>query len=186
MTMDEVYAKMDEGAQKAVDHAIHEFSSVNTGKAQPSMVEGVMVEAYGSQMPLKEVAAISTPDPRAIAVQPWDKSVLKSVEKAIQAANLGITPVIVGDVVRLPLPELTKERRQELAKLVGKFAEEARVGVRKARHDAMDALKKLEKESEITEDDLKLGEKEIQAKTDAAIKQVNDRLAEKEADLMQV
>lgn len=184
--MDEVYDKMDEGSQKAVDHAIYEFNSINTGKAQPSMVEGVMVEAYGSQMPLKEVAAISTPDARTIAVQPWDKSVLKSVEKSIQAANLGITPVVVGEVIRLPMPELTKERRQELVKVVHKYAEEARVGVRKARHEAMDALKKLQKESEITEDDLKLGEKEVQSKTDDAIKKINDLLAEKEADLMKV
>jgi len=145
-----------------------------------------MVEAYGSQMPLKEVAAISTPDARTIAVQPWDKSVLKSVEKSIQAANLGMTPVIVGEVIRLPMPDLTKERRQELAKVAHKFAEEARVGVRKSRHDAMDALKKLQKDGEITEDDQKLGEKEVQSKTDNAIKKINDLLSEKESDLMKV
>jgi len=184
--MDEVLAKMDEGAQKAIDHAIHEFNSVNTGKAQPAMVEGVMVEAYGSQMPLKEVAAISTPDARTIAIHPWDKSVMKSVEKSLQAANLGMTPVINGDIIRLPMPELTKERRQEFVKVVSKFAEESRVGVRKARHEAMDALKKLQKDSEITEDDLKVGEKDVQTKTDNAIKKINELLAEKESDLLKV
>lgn len=186
--MDEetVFLQMDEKAEKAVEHTAHEFAGINTGKANPSMVEGIMVEAYGSQMALREMAAITTPDARTIAVQPWDKSVLKSIEKAIMVSNIGITPAVMGDVIRLPLPELTGERRQELVKLVSKQAEEGRVAVRNARRDAMDALKKLQKDGEISEDDLTRDEKEIQSKTDDAIKQINDLLASKEKDLTTV
>lgn len=186
--MDEetIFLQMDEKAEKAVEHTAHEFASVNTGKANPGMVEGIMVEAYGSQMALREMAAITTPDARTIAVQPWDKSVLKSIEKAIMVSNIGITPAVMGDVIRLPLPELTGERRQELVKLVSKQAEEGRVAVRNARRDAMDALKKLQKDGEISEDDLARDEKEIQSKTDEAIKQINDLLASKEKDLTTV
>lgn len=186
--MDEetVFLTMDEKAEKAVGHTASEFGGVNTGKANPGMVEGISVEAYGSQMSLKEMAAITTPDARTIAVQPWDKSTLKAIEKALLASNIGITPAIMGDVIRLPLPELTGERRQELVKVVSKQAEDGRVAVRNARRDAMDALKKLQKDGEITEDDLKSGEKEIQATTDKSIKQINELLAAKEKDLTTV
>lgn len=186
MDLDTVFLQMDEKADKAVDHTAHEFASVNTGKANPAMVENIVVEAYGSQMALREMAAITTPDARTIAVQPWDKSVLKNIERSIQAANIGITPAVMGDVIRLPLPELTGERRQELVKLVGKYAEDGRVGVRNARRDSMESLKKLQKDGDISEDDLKRGEKEIQSKTDAAIKRINDLLAAKEKDLTTV
>jgi ribosome recycling factor len=186
--MDEetVFLTMDEKADKAVEHIAHEFAAVNTGKANPGMVEGIVVEAYGSQMALKEMAAITTPDARTIAVQPWDKSTLKAIEKAILASNIGITPAIMGDVIRLPLPELTGDRRQELVKLVSKQAEDGRVAVRNARRDAMDALKKLQKAGDITEDELKTDEKEIQETTDNAIKKINDLLAAKEKDLTTV
>lgn len=186
--MDEetILLQMDEKADKAIEHAAHEFAGVNTGKANPGMVEGIMVEAYGSQMALREMAAITTPDARTIAVQPWDKSVIKSIEKAILTSNIGITPAVMGDVIRLPLPELTGERRQALVKVVGKQAEEARVAVRNARRDAMDALKKLQKDGDISEDDLKRDEKDVQAKTDEAIKRINEMLASKEKDLTTV
>ncbi|MBD5778465.1 ribosome recycling factor [Pelagicoccus sp. NFK12] len=186
--MDEetVFLTMDEKAEKAVEHTANEFAAVNTGKANPGMVEGIQVEAYGSQMALKEMAAITTPDARTIAVQPWDKSTLKAIEKAILASNIGITPAIMGDVIRLPLPELTGDRRQELVKLVSKQAEDGRVAVRNARRDAMDALKKLQKAGEITEDELKTDEKEIQETTDNSIKKINDLLAAKEKELTTV
>ncbi|MDQ8205693.1 ribosome recycling factor [Pelagicoccus sp. SDUM812003] len=186
MDEDTVFLEMDEKAGNAVEHTAQEFAGVNTGKANPGMVEGIMVEAYGSKMALREMAAITTPDARTIAVQPWDKSVIKSIEKAIQVSNIGITPAVMGDVIRLPLPELTGERRQELVKLVSKQAEEGRVAVRNARRDAMDTLKKLQKDGEITEDDLKRDEKEIQAKTDDAIKKINDLLEAKEKELTTV
>lgn len=186
--MDEetVFLTMDEKAEKAVAHTASEFAGVNTGKANPGMVEGITVDAYGSQMALKEMAAITTPDARTIAVQPWDKSTLKAIEKALLASNIGITPAVMGDVIRLPLPELTGERRQELVKVVSKQAEDGRVAVRNARRDAMDSLKKLQKDGEITEDDLKSGEKEIQTTTDDSIKKINDLLAAKEKDLTTV
>lgn len=186
--MDEetVFLTMDEKVEKALDHTANEFAGVNTGKANPGMVEGLAVEAYGSQMSLKEMAAITTPDARTIAVQPWDKSTLKAIEKAILMSNIGITPAIMGDVIRLPLPELTGERRQELVKVVSKQAEDGRVTIRNARRDAMDTLKKLQKAGDITEDELKTDEKEIQTKTDEAIKKINDLLASKEKDLTTV
>ncbi|HAT59816.1 MAG TPA: ribosome recycling factor [Opitutae bacterium] len=186
MDEDEIFLNFEEGVEKATEYAAHEFSAVNTGKANPHMVEGIMVEAYGSTMPIRDMAAISTPDNRTIAITPWDKGTLKAIEKAIQTSNIGITPAIMGDIIRLPLPELTGDRRQELVKLVGKHAEAARVGVRKARHDAMDAIKKLQKDGEISEDNLKRCEKEIQTGTDNGIKKINDLLAAKEKDLLTV
>lgn len=186
MEVAQINKQMDTEAGKAVDFAIHEFNSVNTGKASPSMVEHLQVEAYGSMMQLKEMAAINTPDMRTIVIQPWDKSMLKPIEKAIQAANLGMNPVIQGEIIRLPMPDLTGDRRQEMVKVVSRFAEEARVGVRKARQHAMDALKKSQKDGVISEDELKRGEKDIQSKTDASIKKINDLLAQKEKDLLKV
>lgn len=186
MDEDEIFLKFEEGLEKAVEHATREFAAVNTGKANPTMVEGVMVEAYGSQMAIRDMAAISTPDNRTIAITPWDKGTLQAIEKALLTSNIGITPAIMGDVIRLPLPELTGERRQELVKLVSKHAEDARVGVRKARHDAMDGIKKLQKDGEISEDDLKRCEKEIQQSTDDTTKKINDLLAAKEKDLLTV
>ncbi len=186
--MDEetIFLQLEEKAEKAIEHAAHDFAAINTGKANPGMVEGITVEAYGSHMALKEMAAITTPDARTIAVQPWDRSVLKAIEKAIQTSNLGITPAVMGDIIRLPLPELTGERRQELAKVASKHAEDARVAVRNARREAMDSLKKLQKDGELSEDDLKRCEKDVQTTTDESIKKINDLLAAKEKDLTTV
>jgi len=186
MDEDEIFMTFEEGIEKASDHAAREFSAVNTGKANPSMVEGILVEAYGSKMAIRDMAAISTPDNRTIAITPWDKGTRQAIEKALQTSNIGITPAVMGDVIRLPLPDLTGERRQELVKLVNKHAEDARVGVRKARHDAMDHIKKLQKDGGISEDDLKRCEKEIQTSTDDAIKKIHDLLASKEKDLLTV
>jgi ribosome recycling factor len=167
---------------KALDHTLHEFGGIHTGKATPSMVEGVMVEAYGSQMRLKECAAITTPDARLIQVQPWDPGLVKAVEKAIQAANLGFNPVVDGKLVRIPLPEMSRERRQEFVKTAHRLAEEGRVQVRTLRRDALENLKK----AKLPEDEGKRLEKEIQAATDKAIKDINDHLARKERELLTV
>lgn len=183
---DAVINKVKAEMQKALEHTIHEFSGLNTGKASPAMVESVTVEAYGSMMRLQEVAAITTPDARTIRIEPWDKSVIKAIEKAIQAANLGLNPVVDGNIVRCPIPELSKERRKDMAKIAGGQAEDGRVGVRAARRDAMDALKKLQKDGDITEDDLKLYEKDVQKLTDDYTQKINDALKEKESELMQV
>jgi ribosome recycling factor len=168
--------------KKAVDYTLHEFSSIHTGKATPAMVEGVMVEAYGSMMRLKECAAISTPDPRLIQVQPWDAGLVKSVEKAIQAANLGFNPIVDGKLIRIPLPDMSRERREEFVKTAHRQAEEGRVHVRNVRRDAHEAAKK----AKLPEDESKRLEKDIQVATDKSIKDINDHLAHKEKELLQV
>ena len=172
--------------KKAVDHTLHEFSTLHTGKASPSMVEGVMVEAYGSMMPLKGCAAITTPDPRMIQVQPWDKGLLRAIEKALQMANIGVNPVVDGSLIRLPFPDLSRERRQEFVKTANRLAEEGRVAVRHIRRDAMEAAKKLRKDSKISEDEEKRLEKDVQTATDKAIKDIDASLAHKEKDLLTV
>ena len=172
--------------KKAIEHTFHEFSTIHTGKASPAMVESVLVEAYGSTVPLKGCAAITTPDARMIQIQPWDKSLIRAVEKALQVANIGVNPVIDGSVVRLPFPELSRERRQELVKTAHRLAEEGRVSVRHIRRDAMEGAKKLKKDGKISEDDEKRIEKEVQVATDKAIKDIDAVLAAKEKELMTV
>lgn len=168
--------------KKSVDHTLHEFSSIHTGKATPAMVESVVVEAYGSMTPLKQCAAISTPDPRLIQIQPWDATLIKSIIKGIQEANLGFNPVPDGKVIRIPLPEMSRERRQEFVKNAHRLAEEGRVQVRNVRHGALDTMKK----AKLPEDEAKRLEKDIQAATDKAIADINSHLANKEKELLTV
>jgi ribosome recycling factor len=168
--------------KKAVDHTLHEFSAIHTGKATPQMVEGVMVEAYGSMTPLKQCAAISTPDARLIQIQPWDVSLTKAIAKGVVDANLGLNPIIDGKVIRLPLPEMSRERRQEFVKTAHRLAEEGRVHVRNVRRDVLETAKK----AKLPEDEAKRLEKDIQTATDASIKSINDHLAHKEKDLLTV
>jgi ribosome recycling factor len=168
--------------KKALDHTLHEFSTIHTGKATPAMVEGVMVEAYGSQMRLKECAAITTPDSRMIQVQPWDAGLVKSVEKAIQAANLGFNPQVDGKIIRIPLPDMSRERRQEFVKTASRIAEEGRVHIRNVRRDIMENVKK----SKFPEDESKRLEKDVQTATDKAIKDINDHFTAKEKELLAV
>lgn len=168
--------------KKAVDHTLHEFSSIHTGKATPTMVESVMVEAYGSQMRLKECAAISTPDARMIQIQPWDATLSKAIAKGITDANLGFNPIVDGKVIRVPLPEMSRERRQEFVKTAHRLAEEGRVHVRNVRRDAIETVKK----AKLSEDETKRVEKEIQTATDKSIADINTHLAAKEKDLLTV
>ena len=168
--------------KKAVDYTLHEFSAIHTGKATPAMVESVQVEAYGSMVPLKQCAAISTPDARLIQIQPWDVSLIKSIIKGVQEANLGFNPVPDGKVIRIPLPEMSRERRQEFVKNAQRLAEDGRVHVRNVRRDALETLKK----AKLPEDESKRLEKDIQAATDKSIKDINDHLAHKEKDLLTV
>ena len=172
--------------KKALDHTLHEFGTIHTGKASPTMVDSVMVEAYGTQMRLRDCAAITTPDPRLIQITPWDKSILKAVEKALQTANLGINPLVDGSVIRMPLPELSRERRQEFVKVAHKLAEEGHVSVRNARRDSMELAKRQQKEGKLSEDDAKRIEKEIQVLTDKFIKDIDAHLAAKEKELTTV
>jgi ribosome recycling factor len=181
----EILKSLSDDLKKAVEHTLHEFSSLHTGKATPAMLDGVRVHAYGSTVSMKEVAAVTTPDARTIMVQPWDRSVIKDIEKAIQEANLGLNPLVDGGILRVPVPELTGERRKELAKTAGSMAEDGRVRVRQARRDALDLLKAA-KEGGVPEDDIKRHEKDVQKAHDDAIAEINQHLATKEADLKKV
>lgn len=181
----DILKKMKDDMRAAVDHTLHEFSSLHTGKATPAMLDGVKVHAYGSTLSIKEVAAVSTPDARTIVVQPWDKSVIRDIEKGIQEANVGMNPIVDGGILRVPVPELTGERRQELAKTAGAMAEEGKVRVRQARRDALDKLKAAKKEG-LPEDETKRLEKEVGKAHDDYIAEINDHLAKKESDLKQV
>ena len=168
--------------KKAVDHTLHEFSAIHTGKASPQMVESVMVEAYGSMTPLKQCAAITTPDARLIQIQPWDASISKAIAKGIIDANLGLNPIIDGKTIRVPLPEMSRERRQEFVKTAHRLAEEGRVHVRNNRRDAIEQAKK----ATLPEDERKRLEKDIQTATDTSIADINTQLAHKEKDLLSV
>jgi len=171
---------------KAVSALKEEFAGLRTGRASASLLDPVQVEAYGSTMPLNQVAAISVPEPRMITVNVWDRGMVVSVEKAIRAAGLGLNPVVDGQTLRIPIPPLTEERRREIAKLAGKYAEQQRVAVRNVRRDANDELKKAEKDGLISQDDLERLEAEVQKDTDAAIKRIDEALKAKEREIMQV
>jgi len=186
MSTNAVIEEMRQKMTRATEHTLSEFSALHTGKASPNMVENIMVDVYGSSMRLRDIAAITTPDLRLIQVQPWDKGAVKPIEKALQQANLGINPSVDGNIIRLPLPELSGERRQEMVKVCQKMAEDGRVSVRHARREALDAFKKMEKESEITEDDYHRLEKEVQQETDRNIGQIDEHLDIKEKELLSV
>ncbi len=163
-----------------------ELGGLRTGRASSNLLEPVMVEAYGSRMHLREVATVSVPEPRLISVQVWDRGMTKAVEKAIRDSGLGLNPQSEGQVIRVPLPDLTQERRAELAKVAHKYAEQCRIAVRNIRRDGMDGLKKAEKASEITQDEHKVQADKVQVLTDQHIKLVDDTLAQKEKEIMQV
>ena len=171
---------------RAVQALREEFSGLRTGRANAGLLEPVQVEAYGSMSPLHSVAAISVPEPRMISVSVWDKSMVTPVEKAIRAAGLGLNPIVDGQTLRIPVPPLTEERRKDLAKLAGKYAEQQKIAVRNVRRDANDDLKKAEKASDISQDEQKKMEAEVQKDTDAAIKRIDETLKAKEVEIMQV
>ena len=171
---------------KALDHLAEEFGAVRAGRANAKVLDRITVEYYGSETPLNGVATISSPDARTLVVQPWDTSLLKEIQKAIQASDLGINPQNDGRVIRLVFPQLTEERRKELTKQVKKYAEESKVAMRNIRRDGMDYVKKLKKDSEITEDEQKNAEKELQDLLDKNIKRADEALAAKEKELMAI
>lgn len=172
--------------QGAVQTLKQELSGLRTGRASPSLLDHVQAEAYGSNMPLNQIATISVPEPRLLSVQVWDKTLVHAVEKAIAAANLGLNPATEGQVLRLRLPELNEERRRELAKIAHKYAEAARVAVRHVRRDGLDMLKKMEKDHKISEDDHERMSGEVQKATDATIAEVDQSLAAKEKEILTV
>ena len=177
-----ILTDMSAKMKKALDHTLHEFAAIHTGKATPAMVEGVMVEAYGSQMRLRECAAITTPDARLIQIQPWDAGLTKAIEKAIQVANLGFNPIVDGKVIRVPLPDMSRERRLEFVKTASRLAEEGRVHIRNIRRETIEAVKK----AKFPEDEAKRVEKDVQAATDRFIKDIGDHFTAKEKELLAV
>lgn len=177
-------ADLERRMHGAVESLKHDFSGLRTGRANTALLDPITVDVYGSQMPLNQVASISAPEPRLLSVQVWDKSNIGPVEKAIRGAGLGLNPINDGTMLRLPIPELTEERRKDLVKLAGQYAEKARVAIRNVRRDGNEALKADEKKHEISEDERKKGENEVQHLTDDMIKQVDEELARKERDIM--
>ncbi|MSU41250.1 MAG: ribosome recycling factor [Pedosphaera sp.] len=186
MPVDDILLEAEDKMQKTESVLQNELAGVRTGKASPALVENILVEAYGSQMRLRELAGITAPEPRMIVVQPWDAGTLSAVDKAIQKANIGITPRVDGKIIRLVLPELSEQRRQEFVKMIRKTAEESRVAVRHLRRDALLKLKEEAKEGDITEDEQTHGEKEVQKLTDTYVKKIDGHLEHKEKEIMTV
>jgi ribosome recycling factor len=186
MDLDDILLETEAGMERAVEFINHEFASIRTGKANPALVEGIDVEAYGSHMKLKQLAVISAPEPRLLVIQPFDASTAQAIAKAIQESRLGINPAVDGKIIRLPIPELSEERRRELVKTVKQIAEEGKVRVRSCRRDGIDQARKMEKEGKLTEDDLTLAETEVQKLTDAHVKKIEELVAAKEADVLRV
>lgn len=186
MDPDEIMMNTEEAMEKATHYLQHEMSTIRTGKASPAIVENIDVEAYGSQMKLKQLALITTPEARLVVIQPFDVSTVQAIEKAIRESKVGINPNVDGKIIRLPIPALTEERRRELVKNIKQMAEEARVRVRSARRDGIEALKKAQKAATITEDDLERYEKDVQKLTDDFVKKIDDSVNSKEAEVMKV
>ena len=186
MALDEFLLEAEDKMIKTELVVVNEFAGVRTGKASSGLVENIMVEVYGSQMRIRELAGITTPEPRTLAIQPWDVNSLHPIEKAIQKANLGLTPNIQGKTIRIFFPELSQERRQEFVKIVRKLAEDGRVAIRLVRRDAMEQLKKHGHDSGTTEDDAKHAEKELQKLTDDYIAKIDTHLTTKEKEIMTV
>ena len=180
----EVYSYCEEQMSKSLTHLDHEFNSLRTGRATPSLLGGIKVDYYGSQTPLSQCATISVPEARLLVIQPWNKSLLAAVEKAIQAANLGLNPINDGALIRVPIPALTDDRRQELVKIVHNMTEEGRIAVRSIRREANERIKKLEKDKDISEDNSKDAHVEIQKITDKYIEKMNEMQKGKEKAIL--
>ncbi|HWY39854.1 MAG TPA: ribosome recycling factor [Chthoniobacterales bacterium] len=186
MSRDDILLEAEMSMDKSVDYLVHEFSGVRTGKASPALVENIDVQAYGSTMKLKQLALITTPESRLLVLQPFDAGTVQDIERALKESKIGITPAVDGKIIRLPIPELSEERRKELAKSLGKMAEEARVHVRGNRRTALDEAKKLKAGGGISEDEMRDLEDEIQKLTDRFVKSIDDHLKHKEAEIMRV
>jgi ribosome recycling factor len=186
MTAEEILFEAEMAMEKSVDYMVHEFAAVRTGKASPTLIENVDVEAYGSAMKLKQLALITTPEPRLLVVQPFDAGTVQNIEKALKESKIGITPAVDGKIIRLPIPELSEERRKDLVRSLRQMAEEARVRVRANRRTAMDEAKKLQKSGGLTEDQLRDLEDDVQKLTDRFVKSIDEHLERKDAEVMKV
>ena len=170
----------------ALSSLVKDFQGLRTGRASTQLLDDIAVEAYGSPMALNQVATVGVPEPRMLSVQVWDKDNTKAVEKAIRESNLGLNPQIDGQLMRIPLPDLSEERRRELSKIAAKYAESSKISVRNVRRDGMDILKKMEKDGNLSQDDRHLYDEEIQTMTDSCVGKIDDLLSKKEVDIMQV
>jgi ribosome recycling factor len=177
-------ADVERRMKGAVEALKSDLQGLRTGRANTTLLDPVMVEVYGSMMPLSQVATVSAPEPRMLSVQVWDKSNMIPVEKGIAHANLGLNPIIDGQTLRLPIPDLTQDRRKELAKLAGQYAEKAKIAIRNVRRDAMESLKTDEKKKEISEDDRKRSEEQVQKLTDQYVKDTDEAAAKKEQEIL--
>jgi ribosome recycling factor len=186
MTADEILEEMELKMMKSLEVVEHEFATIRTGKASPALVENIMVDYYGTHTRLRQIAGISTPEARLIVIQAWDPAALDAIEKALLKSKLGITPIKDGRVIRVPIPELSEERRKELDRLVKHMAEEGRVAIRNIRRDANDHIKKEQKAGKITEDDMTHSEKHVQEKTNEYIGKIDKLLVRKEKEIMEV
>jgi len=186
MTPDDILLEAEEKMEKTVQVVVNEFAGVRTGKASASLVENIIVEVYGSQMRIRELAGITSPESRLLVIQPWDAASTQPIEKAIQKSNLGLNPAVQGKIIRIAFPELSTERRQEFVKITKKMAEDGRVAIRHVRRDAMELLKKHGHDSGITEDQEKQAEKDLQKLTDQYSAKIDQHLATKEKEIMTV
>src|SRR6266849_3197677 len=186
MDRDDILLEAEMAMEKSVDYLAHEFSGVRTGKASPALVENIDVQAYGSTMKLKQLALITTPESRLLVLQPFDAGTVQDIERALKESKIGITPAVDGKIIRLPIPELSEERRRDLVRSLGKMAEEARVRVRNNRRTALDEAKKLKASGGLSEDGIHDLEQEIQKLTDRFVKSIDTHLEHKEAEIMKV
>jgi len=184
MTNKEVINQADQRMNKSVEFLKRELASLRAGRANPQLLDRIMVNYYGTMTPLNQVGNISAPEPRLLVISPWDASMIHDIEKAIQASDLGINPMNDGKIIRLMIPELTEERRKALVKTINKMGEDSKVALRSERHDAIEILKKMQKDSEITEDDLRRDEKDVQKLIDKYSKMVDDIVKDKETEIM--
>ncbi|WP_305046998.1 ribosome recycling factor [Geoalkalibacter sp.] len=183
---DDIIKKTRSGMEKAIEALKGEFVKVRTGRASTALLDDIRVDYYGNPTPLNQVASLTVPEPRMIAIQPWEKNLISAIEKAILKSDLGLNPSSDGQLVRIVFPPLTEDRRKEMVKMTKRMGEEAKIAIRNARRDANEALKKLEKSKEISEDQLKRGEKDVQEFTDQYVKKVDDLVAAKEAEVMEI
>ena len=180
------YPEIEAKMQKGIHFLLEEFNTIRAGRANAAVLDKISIDYYGTATPIQQVGTVSVPEPRMLTIQPWDTNLLKDIEKAIFKSELGITPVNDGKIIRLAFPPLTEERRKEFVKLIGKKSEDAKIAIRNVRRDAIEDIKKKEKKKEITEDDLKIMEKDIQELTDIYIKQVDEESKKKEKEILEI
>jgi ribosome recycling factor len=184
--LDELYHRTEDHMKKTLEMLVHELASIRTGKASAALLDAIKVNYYGQSVPVKQVANVAVPDPRLITIQPWDRALIVEIEKAIRTSELGLNPQNDGGLIRLPVPPLTEERRRDLVKIVKRIGEDSKVAVRNVRRDANEKIKKLEKEHELSEDDMRAKQDAIQKLTDAFIHKVEEAIVAKEKEIMEI